>query len=108
MAFGASALAILGERERAKEWMERALLVEPENDLMRYNFACAPSAHLGDVDGAIALLGPVFDNISMNLMNGARTDPDLDPLRGDPRFQAMLAAAEARFAGQASPATPPA
>ncbi|PYL95109.1 MAG: adenylate/guanylate cyclase domain-containing protein, partial [Verrucomicrobia bacterium] len=31
MGHGANALAELGQRERAKEWMERALLVDPDN-----------------------------------------------------------------------------
>jgi hypothetical protein len=31
-------------------------------------------------------------------VTSAPTDPDLAGLRGDPRFQAMLAAAEARLA----------
>jgi hypothetical protein len=32
------------------------------------------------------------------MVTAAPTDPDLAGLRGDPRFQAMLAAAEARLA----------
>ena len=31
-------------------------------------------------------------------MNFAKVDPDLDPIRDDPRFVAMLEAAEARLA----------
>ena len=41
ISFGVSALAALGERDRAMEWMERALLIDPDNLNMRYNFACA-------------------------------------------------------------------
>jgi adenylate cyclase len=98
MAFGASALAVLGEAERAKEWMSRALLIDPENRLMRYNFACALIAYLNDADGALEMLGPVLAQDPGSLVRNAKTDPDFDALRDDPRFQAMLAAAEARLA----------
>src|SRR5258705_9610415 len=40
-AYSAYALATLGEAERAKERMNRALLIDPDNWNMRYNFACA-------------------------------------------------------------------
>ena len=39
--YGAHALATLGEGERAKEWINRALLIDPDNMNARYNFACA-------------------------------------------------------------------
>jgi hypothetical protein len=32
----------------------------------------------------------------------AKVDPDLDPVRADPRFQAMIAEAEARLAAEES------
>jgi hypothetical protein len=32
----------------------------------------------------------------------AKVDPDLDPLRDDPRFQAMIAAADARVTAEAA------
>jgi adenylate cyclase len=97
ISFGVSALAALGESERAREWMNRALLIDPDNLLMRYNFACMLSAFLKETDAAIEMITPVFEAMAINLLNGARVDPDLDPLRGDPRFQTMFAAAEARL-----------
>src|SRR5437773_1696891 len=57
MGHGANALAELGQRERAKEWMERALLVDPDNVTMRYNFGCALANHLNDKDAALEMLG---------------------------------------------------
>ncbi len=98
MAYGANALAALGEAERAKDWISRALLIDPDNMNARYNFACALTTHLKDADGALDLLGPVFETLAIGFLNHAKTDPDLDPLREDPRFKAMVAAAEARFA----------
>jgi adenylate cyclase len=98
MAFCCNALATLGQAESAKGWMNRALLIEPDNANMRYNFACALAVQLNDPDGAIELLGPLFERISIGLLNHAKADPDLDPIRDDPRFGAMVAAAEARLA----------
>ena len=42
------------------------------------------------------MLGPAFEKIGTGLINHAKIDPDLDPLREHPRFKTMLAAAERR------------
>jgi len=98
MSFGATALAELGQAERAKEWMNRAMLTDPENVKTRYNFACFLNVPLRETDAALEVLEPLFARISIGLLNHAKVDPDLDPLRGDPRFKAMIASAEARLA----------
>jgi adenylate cyclase len=99
LSYGASALAALGEAERARDWASRALLLDPNNRAMRYNLACAFSADLGDIAAAIDLLDPYFATASPSEVAHAGVDPDLDPLRGDPRFQALIAEAAARSDG---------
>lgn len=98
MGHGSDALAVLGQGERAKDWMGRALLMDPENMAMRYNFVCALANHLNDREAALEMLGPAFERMGTGLTNHAKVDPDFDPIRDDPRFKAMLAAAEARVA----------
>jgi adenylate cyclase len=105
MGYGVTALARLGERERAKEWITRALLIDPDNMNMRYNFACALTV-LKEYEAAIDVLGPLLETAYIDRLNHAKVDADLDPLREDPRFQAMIAAAEQRLA--AAPAGNPA
>ena len=98
IAYGAHALAALGEGDRAKEWIDQALLIDPDNLNMRYNLACAVSVYLKDRDAALALLGPFFARTAHGFLSWAKEDPDLEPLRGDPGFSAMVTAAEARLA----------
>ena len=43
----AGGLAILGEHERAKAAMARALLIDPNNNNTRYNFACVLANRVG-------------------------------------------------------------
>ena len=95
----AGGLAMLGETGRAREWIERALLIDPDNLNLRYNFACVLVAHLREPDpeGALDLLEPVFANMSGALFTSSQVDPDLDILRDSPRFQQMTAAVKQRL-----------
>lgn len=99
MGSGALALGVLGDGERAKEWINRALLIDPDNMNARYNFACSLASLFKepDVDAAMDLLGPVYETLAAGFLDHANVDPDLDTLRENPRFKAMVAAAEARL-----------
>ncbi|HET7162214.1 MAG TPA: TIR domain-containing protein [Rhodanobacteraceae bacterium] len=107
MVYSAFALAALGEAERAKTRMNRALLVDPHNWTMRYNFACTLNTYLNDQTAAMQMLEPLFETIPDTFLAYAKADPDLESLREDVRFKAMVAAAEARLAAAkaAVPAT---
>jgi len=98
LAVGAYSLAIFGEEDRAREWIRRALLLDPENLNMRYNLACTIVRQLGDIDETISTLGPFFQQVnSATIMRHIEVDPDMDAVRRDPRFQEMLAAAKSRL-----------
>jgi hypothetical protein len=53
---------------------------------------------LGEMDMAIELIEPVIDRAQKQNLIWFSTDNSLDPLRADPRLQAMIARAEARLA----------
>ncbi len=103
IAYSVTALARLGEAERAKARMERALLIDPDNFNMRYNFACTLTADLEDKEAALEMLGPLFETISESFLPYAKSDSDFESLHDDSRWQAMVAAAEARLAAAKSP-----
>jgi adenylate cyclase len=97
LAGGAVALAMLDEKERAHEWMQRALLLDPDNLNMRYNVVCALALELRAGE-ALDAMEPWFKTISSaTRIRHAEADPDLDSIREDPRFKEMLAAAKQRL-----------
>jgi len=97
LSFGARGLAVLGKVDNAREWMDRAMLVDFDNLDMRFNFARMLAAQLGDVDGALKLLQRNFSSIDAYMLKLAEADPDLDAIREDSRFVNMMARARARL-----------
>jgi adenylate cyclase len=89
---GAIALAHLGERDRAREWVARALAIDPDDLNTRYNVAAASSL-VGDSDRAIELLEKVMPFVAAEEANRqwSMNDSDFDPTRNDPRFERLLA-----------------
>ena len=98
LASGAAGLATLGEDQRAKDWIDRALLLDPDNILMCYNLACALAADLKDNEHALEVIQPYFERtLSTAQIKHADVDPDLDRIRDDPRFKDLIAAAKQRL-----------
>lgn len=98
IAVGASSLAMFGEKARAKEWIQRGLLLDPDNLSMRYNLACALVMELDDQDAALEALQPYFERVKSPIhIKHLEADPDLNGIRGHPRFVEMLASAKERL-----------
>ncbi|HWI77076.1 MAG TPA: TIR domain-containing protein [Sphingomicrobium sp.] len=87
----AGGYAILGEADRAREWIERAMLIDPDNLNMRYNFACVLATYVDDKEEALRLLDPTLALAGKKMLKVVVTDPDFDCLRDDPRFKKMIA-----------------
>jgi len=103
----AGGYAILGQVEKTREWIDRALLVDPDNLTMRYNFACILAAMLKDKEAALKMLEPILTRSGAFQVTVADSDTDFDSIRDDTRFQKMLAAAKKRHGIEdASPARP--
>lgn len=86
----AGGLAILGEHERAREWIERAMLIDPDNFRLKYNFACVLAAYVADKTEALRLLDRALSGGGEMMLKVAETDPDLDSLRDDPAFRKVM------------------
>jgi adenylate cyclase len=91
---GAAALVALGENDRAREWLSRALAIDPHDIWTQYNAACIYT-HLGDIERALDVLERVLPHAGYELKHGwIKHDSDLDPLRSHPRFQKILESIE--------------
>jgi adenylate cyclase len=84
---GAIAQAVLGNDDMAREWASKALEADPEEPLVLYNVACTYS-QLGDIDDALDCLDEAI-TFGWGQKEWLEQDSDLDPLRDDPRFQAL-------------------
>jgi TolB-like protein/Tfp pilus assembly protein PilF len=91
----AKALAQLGEKEAALAEAQRASELQPESrDALDGPHITEDVAQvhaiLGDNDRAIEILDGLLNRPSYLTVQGLRVNPVWDPLRNDPRFQALL------------------
>ena len=88
MSFLAIMLGEQGNRDEAKPWIERALVTAPDTGGTYYNAACG-YALLGETELAL-------DHLERGIELGAlhkqryETDSDMDSLRGEPRYKALM------------------
>ncbi len=75
---------MLGDIERAREWAEYALALDPEDAVTRYNSACF-YARIGETDKAL-------DCLENSVISRAwiENDADLNSLRNQPRYRTIL------------------
>ena len=87
---GAMALVYLGDRPRALEWADLAAVIESQDSRTNYNLACVYSL-LGKIDKSIYHLElSIGGGRSVKQIEWAETDPDLENVRHQPRFQELL------------------
>ena len=80
----------LGDKDRAREWLSRALAIDLDDVWTQYNAACV-YANLGDIERALDVLERVLPHAGHELKHGwIKHDSDLDPLRNHPRYQKIL------------------
>jgi non-specific serine/threonine protein kinase len=86
---GAAARLALGDRRGALDWGERSLQIAPDEPMVLYNVACIHTL-AGEPDRALELLGRAIDE-GFGHKAWIEHDSDLESLRDDPAFQALLA-----------------
>jgi len=86
---GAAAQVLYGDRERGLEWANLAAKLDPEQEGMLYQLACIYSL-AGEHERAIAFLEQ-WEQEGALPREWLENDSDLDPLREQPRFQALMA-----------------
>lgn len=85
---GAGALWQLGESERSADWAARALAIDPEDPSVLYNIACVYSLQ-DKWEEAIDCLEEAVEH-GFAHKEWIQHDSDLNALRSNPRFQALL------------------
>lgn len=85
---GANGLVSLGEKEKGLEWLQRALVLQPNDSMLLYNAGCI-YALLDMAEPALACLERAFEK-GITQRGWYENDSNLDSLRALPRFQRLL------------------
>ena len=85
---GATIWSNLGETEKALAWARNSLEIDPDDPQLLYNVACVYAIE-GMKEDAILCLERALDK-GMGHREWIENDPDLNSLRSDRRFQALL------------------
>ena len=96
LAAGADALGALGRDETARAWTRRALLIDPDNLLVRMNVAGCLATYFSD-DDALDVLEPAVAAMGPGLFVLTKESRRFDRFLDHPRFKSMMAEAEARL-----------
>jgi adenylate cyclase len=97
LASAAHGFAALGERDRARKWIRKALTVDPGNLAMRYSLAAAAAGFLDEQSQALEILEPFVEAARFvpHLML-LEHDPNWDSMRDSDAFRAMMERARRR------------
>jgi serine/threonine protein kinase/Tfp pilus assembly protein PilF len=87
---GAVAYAILGETDKSVDLASRAMAIDPEDPMLLYNVACNYSV-LQRYDDALNALERAVEK-GWGDRAWIEHDSDFDPLRSNPKFQAIVSA----------------
>ncbi|HDT14272.1 MAG TPA: tetratricopeptide repeat protein [Candidatus Aminicenantes bacterium] len=85
---GANGLIALGQKAKGLEWARRARRIEPDDPMVLYNLGCI-HALAGDLEEAIDCLERAAAG-GLLQKGWYEHDGDLEPVRGHPRFKALL------------------
>ncbi|MFH1754828.1 MAG: protein kinase, partial [Candidatus Latescibacterota bacterium] len=86
---GAHAHLEMGAKDKALEWCDKAMVLAPDDPATLYNAACLFSV-MGEYDKCFECFEQAFDNGFAN-KKWMENDPDLKPIREDPRYKTLLA-----------------
>ncbi|MBA3577132.1 MAG: TIR domain-containing protein [Sphingomonas sp.] len=93
----ASGLAALGEADRAKRWIRKALNVDPGNLAMRYSLGSTLVSLLDDAAEGLTVLEPFAEAATLRPhLRLLELDPGWDSVRANARFLQMLDGARNR------------
>jgi eukaryotic-like serine/threonine-protein kinase len=90
--------ALVGDREKALSWMSQEALETCRRDFSYSWWVACAYVMLGDAESALDWLENAIEHGFLNHRFLGEIDPMLAPLRGDPRFRALMARAREKQA----------